>query len=103
MINEIITQAIMRFAFEAEQLREAISYRQACNFRVLSLADNFFFPLLLAAGSFCVYSEKHQLKDSSSSYYMESHKELSVRHMFRSGLLSLFLSGKVHSYRVFLI
>lgn len=42
MINEIITRAIMRFAFETEQLREAINYRQACNFGVLCLADNFF-------------------------------------------------------------
>lgn len=57
----------MRFAFEAEQLREVINYREACNFGVLSLADNFF-PLLLVAGSFCAWaSEKHQLKDSSSN------------------------------------
>lgn len=42
MINEIIKRAIMRFAFEAEQLREVINYQGACNSGGLSLADNSF-------------------------------------------------------------
>lgn len=51
-----------------------------------------------------MYSEKHQLKDSSSSYYMERHKEQSVRHSSSCSevvFLALFLSRKVHSYRWF--
>lgn len=51
-----------------------------------------------------MYSEKHQLKDSSSSYYMESHKEQSVRHSFSCSEVvfsALFVSRKVHSYRRF--
>lgn len=51
-----------------------------------------------------MYSEKHQLKDSSSSYYMESHKEQSFRHSSSCSEVAfspLFLSRKVHSYRWF--
>lgn len=42
MSNEIIKQAIMRFAFEAEKLREVINYRETYSFGVLNLDDNFF-------------------------------------------------------------
>lgn len=42
MINEIIKPAIMRFAFEAEQLREVINYQEARDSGGLILADNSF-------------------------------------------------------------
>lgn len=83
MINEIITRAIMRFAFEAEQLREVINYREACNLGVLGLADNFFFS---APGS----------RDLSC---IEEWKASAERFIFKLFLALFIRSGKVHRCR----